>query len=134
MTFVKQSPLYGCALFPITHKGLWTHAPEAHLAISADGVKFVRGKDKVVVHDLKYSDVTSVSVDANEGWVVLELGSRTSPRSVGVQRAFMFDTEESESMCDLLAKYCPRLAGQLRLELDGMRQVGHLLPCTVTHS
>ena len=53
LTCVKQFSLYGCTLFPIMHKGMWSHTSESLLAINMDGIKFVRLKDKYVIHDFK---------------------------------------------------------------------------------
>ncbi|CAG5127788.1 unnamed protein product, partial [Candidula unifasciata] len=105
LTCVKQFSLYGCTLFPIMHKGMWSHTSESLLAVNMDGVKFVRVKDKSVIHDFKYSDIEYFLIDPNENYLTLELYS-TAQAGLG-QKTFVFETSQKEDIGYLIASYSP---------------------------
>ncbi|XP_041351468.1 unconventional myosin-VIIb-like isoform X2 [Gigantopelta aegis] len=121
LTCVKQFPLYGCTLFPIVHKGLWSHTSDALLAINMDGIKFVRAKDKSVIHDFRYSEIESVSIDANDNYVTLEL--RNKAQTDCPQRTFMFETNYKEDIGHLVASYSPHHASWMKHDYEGMKKI-----------
>lgn len=125
LTCVKQFALYGCTLFPIVHKGLWPHAHDALLAINMDGVKFVRAKDKCVLHDFKYSEIESISLDPNDNYVTMELKNGAAMDCP--QRCFMFETNHKEDLGNLIASYSPAHAGWLKPDYEGVKKVSFLL-------
>ncbi|KAL8585216.1 hypothetical protein ACOMHN_013231 [Nucella lapillus] len=122
LTCVKQFPLYGCTLFPIVHKGLWSHASETLLAINMDGVKFVRTKDKYVFHDFKYFEVESISIDPNDNYITLEL-SNTAQAGSCAQKTFMFETHHKEDIGHLIASYSPHHASWMKTEQDSLKKM-----------
>ncbi|XP_070180656.1 myosin-I heavy chain-like [Littorina saxatilis] len=121
LTCVKQFPLYGCTLFSIVHKGLWSHASETLLAVNMDGVKFVRTKDKFVIHDFKYYDIDSISIDPNDNYVTLELSNRTQAGCT--QKTFMFETQHKEDIGHLIASYSPHHATWMKTEHDSLKKM-----------
>ena len=121
LTCVKQFPLYGCTLFPIVHKGLWSHTSDALLAINMDGIKFVRARDKSLIHDFRYAEVESVSIDANDNYVTLELRNRAQADCP--QRTFMFETNHKEDIGHLVASYSPHHASWMKHDYEGMKKV-----------
>ncbi|XP_052766932.1 myosin-I heavy chain-like isoform X3 [Mya arenaria] len=125
LTCVKQFPLYGCTLFPIVHKGLWPHAHDALLAINMDGVKFVRAKDKCVLHDFKYSDIESIALDPNDNYVTMELKNGAAKDCP--QRCFMFETNHKEDLGNLIASYSPAHAAWLKPDYEGVKKHGRML-------
>lgn len=125
LTCVKQFPLFGCTLFPIVHKGLWQHAHDALLAINMDGVKFVRAKDKCVLHDFRYSDIESISLDPNDNYVTMELKNAAAKDCP--QRCFMFETNHKEDLGNLIASYSPAHAAWLKPDYEGVKKVCHLV-------
>lgn len=122
LTCVKQFPLYGCTLFPIVHKGLWSHGSDTLLAINMDGLKFVRGRDKALIYDFRYHDIESIAVDPNDNFVTMEM----SNKMVGgcPQKTFMFETYHKEDIGHLIASYCPHHASWMKPEYEGMKKVG----------
>ena len=125
LTCVKQFPLYGCTLFPITHKGLWSHSSDALLAINMDGVKFVRAKDKYVIHDFKYSEIESIALDPNDNYVTMELKNDVAKDCP--QRCFMFETNHKEDVGNLISSYSPVHAVWLKPDYEGVKKVGRFL-------
>ena len=121
LTCVKQFPLYGCTLFPIMHKGLWSHSSETLLAINMDGIKFVRTKDKHVIYDFKYFDIDSISIDPNDNYVTLELSNKMQAGCV--QKTFMFETHHKEDIGHLIASYSPHHASWMKTEHDSLKKV-----------
>ena len=136
LTCVKQFPLYGCTLFPITHKGLWSHASETLLAINMDGIKFVRTKDKHVFYDFKYYDIDSISIDPNDNYVTLELSNKMQAGCS--QKTFMFETHHKEDIGHLIASYSPHHASWMKTEHDSLKKVrgseGHCRIAWLMHS
>ncbi|XP_076464756.1 myosin-VIIa-like [Babylonia areolata] len=120
LTCVKQFPLYGCTLFPIVHKGLWSHSSETLLAINMDGVKFVRTKDKFVIHDFRYTDVESISIDPNDNYITLELSN--TAQAGCTQKTFMFETHHKEDIGHLIASYSPHHASWMKTEQDSLKK------------
>ncbi|KAK0050723.1 unconventional myosin-X [Biomphalaria pfeifferi] len=120
LTCVKQFALYGCTLFPIMHKGMWSHTSESLLAINMDGVKFVRSKDKSVIHDFKYSDIESIQIDSNENYITLELYN--SAQSGIAQKTFVFETSQKEDVGHLIASYSPTHASWMKSDNDSMKK------------
>ena len=124
---MKQFPLYGCTLFPITHKGLWSHSSDALLAINMDGVKFVRAKDKYVIHDFKYSEIESIALDPNDNYVTMELKNDVAKDCP--QRCFMFETNHKEDVGNLISSYSPAHAVWLKQDYEGVKKVYLFLFC-----
>ncbi|CAL1545802.1 unnamed protein product [Lymnaea stagnalis] len=120
LTCVKQFALYGCTLFPILHKGMWSHTSESLLAVNMDGIKFVRAKDKSVIHDFKYSDIESILIDANDNYMTLELFS--TAQSGLAQKTFVFETNHKEDIGHLIASYSPAHASWMKADNDGMKK------------
>lgn len=121
LTCVKQFALYGCTVFPIMHKGMWAHASESLLAINMDGVKFVRSKDKSVIHDFRYSEIESIVIDPNDSYMTLELYSNAQPGLS--QKTFVFETNHKEDIGHLIASYSPAHASWMKSESDGLKKV-----------
>lgn len=121
LTCVKQFALYGCTLFPIVHKGLWQHTHDALLAINMDGVKFVRAKDKLVLHDFKYTEIESISLDPNDNYVTMELKNGVATDCP--QRCFMFETNHKEDLGNLISSYSPAHATWLKPDYEGVKKV-----------
>ena len=121
LTCVKQFSLYGCTLFPILHKGMWTHTSESLLAINMDGVKFVRLKDKYVIHDFKYQEIESIVIDPNDNYLTLELFSKAQTGLM--QKTFMFETNQKEDIGHLIASYSPSHASWMKSDNDSIRKV-----------
>ena len=121
LTIVKQFPLYGCTLFPILHKGLWSHSHDALLAINMDGVKFVRAKDKKVLHDFKYGEIESIALDPNDNYVTMELKNDVAKDCP--QRCFMFETNHKEDLGNLIASYSPVHSIWLKPDYEGVKKV-----------
>ncbi|KAH9515344.1 hypothetical protein Btru_014195 [Bulinus truncatus] len=120
LTCVKQFALYGCTLFPIMHKGMWSHTSESLLAINMDGVKFVRTKDKSVIHDFKYTDIESIQIDANDNYITLELYNTAQ---LGIaQKTFVFETSQKEDVGHLIASYSPSHASWMKSDNDSMKK------------
>ena len=124
LTCVKQFPLYGCTLFQISHKGLWSHTSEALLAINMDGIKFVRAKDKLVINQFKYPDIETITIDPNDNYITLELKSSQEIRCQ--QRCFMFETNQKEDIGNLIASYSPSHASWLKPEYESLKRVSTL--------
>ncbi|XP_052271099.1 unconventional myosin-VIIb-like isoform X2 [Dreissena polymorpha] len=124
LTCVKQFPLYGCTLFPIVHKGLWPHAHDALLAVNMDGVKFIRAKDKCVLHDFKYVEIESISLDPNDNYVTMEL--KNGVQAECPQRCFMFETNHKEDLGNLIASYSPVHAAWLKPDYEGVKKHGRM--------
>ncbi|XP_045181128.2 myosin-I heavy chain-like isoform X2 [Mercenaria mercenaria] len=120
LTCVKQFSLYGCTLFPIVHKGLWQHAHDALLAINMDGVKFVRAKDKLVLHDFKYTEIESIALDPNDNYVTMELKNGMAVDCP--QRCFMFETNHKEDLGNLISSYSPAHANWLKPDYEGVKK------------
>lgn len=121
LTCVKQFSLYGCTLFPIMHKGMWSHTSESLLAVNMDGVKFVRVKDKSVIHDFKYSDIEYFLIDPNENYLTLELYS-TAQAGLS-QKTFVFETSQKEDIGHLIASYSPVHASWMKSDSEGLKKV-----------
>lgn len=121
LTCVKQFPLFGCTLFPVVHKGLWLHSSDTLLAINMDGIKFVRAKDKMVIHDFKYCEIESISIDQNDNYVTLELSNKVQDGRT--QKTFMFETFNKEDIGHLIASYSPYHASWMKPELEGIKTV-----------
>ncbi|KAL4238111.1 hypothetical protein ACF0H5_002823 [Mactra antiquata] len=122
LTCVKQFALYGCTLFPIVHKGLWQHTHDALLAINMDGVKFVRAKDKLVLHDFKYTEIESIALDPNDNYVTMELKNDVATDCP--QRCFMFETNHKEDLGNLISSYSPAHASWLKPDYEGVKKHG----------
>ena len=118
LTCVKQFPLYGCTLFPIAHKGMWSHTSDAMLAINMDGIKFVRTRDKSVLHGFRYSEIETIIIDPNDNYVTLELKNEV----VCPQRCFMFETNQKEDIGHLIASYSPSHASWLKPEYESLKK------------
>lgn len=103
------------------HKGMWSHTSESLLAINMDGVKFVRSKDKSVIHDFKYSDIESIQIDSNENYITLELYN--SAQSGIAQKTFVFETSQKEDVGHLIASYSPTHASWMKSDNDSMKKV-----------
>ncbi|XP_055956825.1 myosin-I heavy chain isoform X1 [Patella vulgata] len=121
LTCVKQFPLYGCTMFPILHKGLWSHTSDALLAINMDGVKFVRAKDKFVIHDFKYCQIESIIIDSNDNYITLELLDKLDLDCP--QRTFMFETNHKEDIGHLVASYSPQHATWMKSDYEGLKKM-----------
>ncbi|BFZ12100.1 hypothetical protein BsWGS_15138 [Bradybaena similaris] len=121
LTCVKQFSLYGCTLFHINHKGMWSHTSESLLAINMDGVKFVRAKDKSVIHEFKYSEIESILIDPNDSYITLELFSLAQTNLA--QKTFMFETNHKEDIGHLIASYSPTHASWMKSENEGMKRL-----------
>ncbi|XP_059160288.1 unconventional myosin heavy chain 6-like isoform X2 [Physella acuta] len=121
LTCVKQFSLYGCTLFPIMHKGMWSHTSESLLAINMDGIKFVRSKDKSVIHDLKYCEIESICIDPNDNYMTLELYSMAQS-GIG-QKTFVFETSHKEDIGHLIASYSPTHASWMKSENDSVKKM-----------
>lgn len=121
LTCVKQFSLYGCTLFHINHKGMWSHTSESLLAINMDGVKFVRSKDRSVIHEFKYTEIESILIDPNESYITLELFSQAQTNLA--QKTFMFETNHKEDIGHLIASYSPTHASWMKSEKEGMKRV-----------
>ncbi|KAK3585200.1 hypothetical protein CHS0354_027488 [Potamilus streckersoni] len=121
LTCVRQFPLYGCTLFPIVHKGLWSHSSDALLAINMDGIKFVRTKDKSVIYDFKYGEIESISLDPNDNYITLELKNDVATNCP--QRCFMFETHQKEDVGNLISSYSPAHATWLKTDTDSLKKV-----------
>ncbi|XP_036363570.1 unconventional myosin-X isoform X1 [Octopus sinensis] len=121
LTCVKQFPLYGCTLFSIVHKGLWSHTSDSLLAVNMDGIKFIRSRDKSIIHDFKYSDIETITLDPNDNYITLELFNETG---IGcTQRCFMFETLYKEDIGHLIESYSPAHATWLRPEYDNWKKM-----------
>ncbi|KAL3874589.1 hypothetical protein ACJMK2_037577 [Sinanodonta woodiana] len=121
LTCVRQFPLYGCTLFPIVHRGLWSHSSDAVLAINMDGIKFVRTKDKSVIYDFKYCEIESISLDPNDNYITLELKNDVATNCP--QRCFMFETHQKEDVVNLISSYSPAHASWLKTDSDSLKKV-----------
>ncbi|XP_035824689.1 myosin-I heavy chain [Aplysia californica] len=121
LTCVKQFALYGCTLFPIMHKGMWSHTSESLLAINMDGVKFVRAKDKYVIHDFKYHEIESIMIDPNDNYLTLELFSKA--QSGLMQKTFVFETSQKDDIGHLIASYSPAHATWMKSDNEGMKKI-----------
>ncbi|ESO93643.1 hypothetical protein LOTGIDRAFT_119149, partial [Lottia gigantea] len=121
LTCVKQFPLYGCTMFPILHKGLWAHSSDALLAINMDGIKFVRAKDKMVLHDFKYSQIESIYIDPNDNYITLELQDKIETDCP--QRTFMFETNHKEDVGHLVASYSPHHASWMKADYESLKKI-----------
>lgn len=122
LTCVKQFPLYGCTFFPITHKGMWGHKGSTLLAVNMDGVKFIKAKDKSVIHDFKYCDIETFAVDPNENYITFELKDDSYSRCP--QRSFIFETSQKEDIGFLLASYSSSHTSWLKSDPDNLKKVG----------
>ncbi|GAB1607514.1 unconventional myosin-X isoform X1 [Argonauta hians] len=121
LTCVKQFPLYGCTLFSIVHKGLWSHTSDSLLAVNMDGIKFIRSRDKSLIHDFKYSDIETITLDPNDNYITLELFNDSG---IGcTQRCFMFETLFKEDIGHLIESYSPAHATWLRPEYDSWKKM-----------
>ncbi|XP_078315383.1 unconventional myosin heavy chain 6-like isoform X7 [Crassostrea virginica] len=118
LTCVKQFPLYGCTLFQIHNKGMWAHTGDVILAINMDGLKFVRAKDKVVMHAFMYSEIESITMDPNDNYMTVELKNEV----VCQQRCFMFETNQKEDIGHLIASYSPNHASWLKPEYESLKK------------
>lgn len=124
LTCVKQFPLFGCTLFPIVHRGLWSHTSDALLAVNMDGIKFIRSKDKSVIHDFKYSDIEYIVLDPNDNYITLELKNCVELNCS--QRCFMFETNHKEDVGTLITSYSPSHASWLKQESGGLKKVSFM--------
>lgn len=86
-----------------------------------DGVKFVRAKDKCVLHDFKYSDIESIALDPNDNYVTMELKNAAAKDCP--QRCFMFETNHKEDLGNLIASYSPAHAAWLKPDYEGVKKV-----------
>ncbi|XP_060082957.1 myosin-I heavy chain-like [Ylistrum balloti] len=120
ITCVKQFPLYGCTLFPIVHKGLWSHTSDSILAINMDGIKFVKARDKSVIHAFTYSDIETITIDPNDNYITLEL--KSSIEGDCQQRCFVFETNQKEDIGHLIASYSPNHASWLKPEYESLKR------------
>lgn len=118
LTCVKQFPLYGGTLFQIQNKGMWAHTGDVLLAINMDGLKFVRAKDKVVMHGFLYSEIESITMDPNDNYMTMELKNEV----VCQQRCFMFETNQKEDIGHLIASYSPNHASWLKPEYESLKK------------
>ncbi|XP_062572386.1 myosin-I heavy chain-like isoform X2 [Saccostrea cucullata] len=118
LTCVKQFPLYGCTLFHILNKGMWHHMGDVYLAINMDGLKFVRGKDKNVMHGFMYSEIESITMDPNDNYMTVELKNEV----ICQQRCFMFETNQKEDIGHLIASYSPGHASWLKPEYESLKK------------
>nr|XP_034326517.1 myosin-I heavy chain isoform X5 [Crassostrea gigas] len=118
LTCVKQFPLYGCTIFQIQNKGMWAHTGDVLLAINMDGLKFVRAKDKVVIHGFLYSEIESITMDPNDNYMTMELKNEV----VCQQRCFMFETNQKEDIGHLIASYSPNHASWLKPEYESLKK------------
>ena len=121
LTCVKQFSLYGCTLFPIMHKGMWSHTSDSLLAVNMDGVKFVRAKDKSVIHDFRFNEVESIQMDANENYITLELYS--AAQAGLAQKTFVFECAQKDDVGHLIASYSPNHASWMKAENEGLKKV-----------
>lgn len=121
LTCVKQFPLYGCTIFSIIHKGLWSHTSDSLLAVNMDGIKFIRSRDKTVIHDFKYSDIETITLDPNDNYITLELFNDSGLGCT--QRCFMFETLYKEDIGHLIESYSPSHATWLRPEYDSWKKM-----------
>lgn len=103
------------------HKGMWSHTSESLMAVNMDGIKFVRAKDKSVIHDFKYHEIESILIDPNDNYVTLELFSQAQTGLA--QKTFVFETSQKEDIGHLIASYSPSHASWMKSENDGMKKV-----------
>ncbi|XP_076097464.1 myosin-VIIa-like isoform X5 [Mytilus galloprovincialis] len=120
LTAVRQFPLYGCTLFPIVHKGLWSHTGDALIAINMDGIKFIKARDKNVINQFNYTEIESITIDPNDNYVTLELKNTADVNCQ--QRCFMFETECKEDIGSLIASYSPNHASWLNPEYESLKK------------
>lgn len=120
LTVVRQFPLYGCTLFPIVHKGLWSHTGDALLAINMDGIKFIRARDKNVINQFKYTEIESITIDPNDNYVTLELKNTADVHCQ--QRCFMFEAPHKEDIGHVIASYSPNHASWLKPEYESLKK------------
>lgn len=93
------------------------------MAVNMDGVKFVRAKDKSVIHDFRYSEIESILIDPNDNYMTLELYS--TAQSGLAQKTFVFETSYKEDIGHLIASYSPVHASWMKSESEGMKKVSH---------
>ena len=86
-----------------------------------DGVKFVRTKDKYVIHDFKYLEIESINVDPNDNYVTMELKNDVAKDCP--QRCFMFETNHKEDVGNLISSYSPQHAVWLKPDYEGVKKV-----------
>ena len=86
-----------------------------------DGVKFVRAKDKYVIHDFKYSEIESIALDPNDNYVTMELKNDVAKDCP--QRCFMFETNHKEDVGNLISSYSPAHAVWLKPDYEGVKKV-----------
>lgn len=107
-------------MYPITHKGLWSHTGEAMIAINMDGIKFLRARDKHVLNQFKYSEIETITIDPNDDYVTLEL-KNTAEVNIQ-QRCFMFETHFKEDIGSVIASYSPNHASWLKPEYESLKK------------
>ncbi|XP_014662734.1 PREDICTED: unconventional myosin-VIIa-like [Priapulus caudatus] len=110
LTCVKQFPLYGSTLFPVTYKGAWSHNSDLCLAVHADGVMFVDQRSKDIWYQYRYEEFESISLVPSEDCINFELNAEVAD----VQKSFTFQTPDKEDVSALIASYSPAHASWLK--------------------
>lgn len=103
------------------HKGMWSHTSESLMAVNMDGIKFVRSKDKSVIHDFAYNEIESITLDPNDNYMTLELFNKAQTGLA--QKTFVFETSQKEDIGHLIASYSPSHASWMKTETEGMKKV-----------